>query len=136
MADETATTTTTTTTGRSPALAISNMMVRLLSRYTGRGPTKARTTLNTNIVVVLFEDALTRGEQNLVAAGQVDAVHDIRRTFHEVMRAEAIAGVEEVLGRRVVSCLGDVDPQANIAAIAFVLDRQPETGSAEVADAE
>lgn len=124
------------TTAHSPSLAISNEMVRMLSRYTGRGPTKARTTLNSNVVVVVFHDALTRGELSLVAAGQLEAVHMMRRTFHELLRAEAIERVEEILGRAVTACLADVDPVANVAAILFVLDPVPESGRVEVAAVE
>jgi uncharacterized protein YbcI len=117
-----------------PALAISNEMVRLLSRYTGRGPTKARTTLNSNIVVVAFEDTLTKGEQNLVAAGQQEAVLTMRRTFHQIMREEAGSKVQEILGRRVVACLSDIDPAANVAAMVFVLDTRTESGRTQVAE--
>ena len=52
------------------AARISTGMVQLMSRFTGRGPTKARTSVNTNLVVVVFEQTLTKGELNLVRAGQ------------------------------------------------------------------
>jgi uncharacterized protein YbcI len=107
---------------QSMALAISNEMVQLFSRYTGRGPTKARTVVNSSLAVVAFQDTLTKGEQNLVAAGQVDAVYTMRRTFHLVMREEAASTVSRILGRRVVACLCDVDPNANVAAMVFMLD--------------
>lgn len=45
------------------AAAISNAVVRELSRTTGRGPTKAKTTLGGNAVFVVLQDTLTRGEQ-------------------------------------------------------------------------
>jgi len=35
---------------------ISNLTVRLLSQYTGRGPTKARTYLNDDMVTVVLQD--------------------------------------------------------------------------------
>ncbi len=38
---------------------------RELARATGRGPTKARTTLGENAVFVVLQDTLTRGEQTL-----------------------------------------------------------------------
>lgn len=120
------------TTTRTPSLAISNEMVRMLSRYTGRGPTKARTTLNTNVAVVVFHDALTKGELSLVAAGQLDAVNMMRRTFHDLLRSEASESVSKILGRQVTACLTDIDPLANIAAIVFVLDDRPESGRVEV----
>ena len=118
----------------SPAASIADRMVRLIHHYTGRGPTTARTTLNTNIVVVAFHDTLTKGEQNLVAAGQSDAVHAMRRIFHDVMGPEAVATVREVLNREVVSFLSDIDPRSNVAAMVFVLEPRPETGRVQVAD--
>ncbi len=52
------------------ATRISNTVVRALSRTTGRGPTKAKTTLGPNGVFVVLQDTLTRGEQTLADAGQ------------------------------------------------------------------
>jgi uncharacterized protein YbcI len=43
----------------SKAAAISNLVVRTLSEYTGRGPTKARTYFSDDIVTVVLQDTLT-----------------------------------------------------------------------------
>src|SRR5206468_3671214 len=100
------------------ALTISNQMVRLLAQYVGRGPTKARTTLNQNLVVVTFGDTLTRAEENLVAAGEAEAVVSMRRVFHNTMRDEAVQIVEEISGRAVAAFLADIDTGADIAILA------------------
>ena len=42
--------------------AISAAIVKLMAEYTGRGPTKARTTIRDNVVVVMLEQTLTKGE--------------------------------------------------------------------------
>ena len=118
------------------AAQIQNQMVRLLVRYTGRGPTKTRTTVNTNLIAVIFQDTLTKAEMNLVAAGQARSVTEMRRTFGSLMREEATEIVEEVTGRRVLTMLSDVDPEANIAAQVFVLEPVSETGVAMVAQAD
>src|SRR5258706_453589 len=47
----------------SVAADISNAVVRLLSDYTGRGPTKARTYLHEDLVSVVLRDTLTKGER-------------------------------------------------------------------------
>jgi uncharacterized protein YbcI len=120
----------------SAAAQISREMVRLMSRYTGRGPTKARATVNTNLVVVVFEDTLTRGELNLVSAGQADSVIRMRRSFQSLMRDDAIAIVEGLTGRKVRALLSDVDPAQDVAAELFVLERLPDTGVAETVEAE
>jgi uncharacterized protein YbcI len=119
-----------------PAVSISNRMVRLLARYVGRGPTKARTTLSQNLVVVTFGDTMTRAEHNLVAAGEADAVAAMRRVFHASMREEAIRAIEEVLGRDVIAYLADIDTSANVALVAFVLAPRegPESDGAAAQD--
>jgi uncharacterized protein YbcI len=104
-----------------PAVTISNQMVRLLARYVGRGPTKARTTLAQNLVVVTFGETMTRAELNLVAAGKAEAVASMRRVFQATMREEAESLIEETLGRTVTAYLADIDTDANVALVAFVL---------------
>jgi uncharacterized protein YbcI len=106
---------------------ISREIVRLVSRYTGRGPTKARTMINMNVVLVVLDDALTRAEQNLAAAGEQEAVIGMRRTFHHLMRDEVSATVEQLTGRKVVSFLSDVDPKGNRACQVFVLEARSDT---------
>jgi uncharacterized protein YbcI len=121
-------------TGYSLASRISTEMVRFMSRYTGRGPTRARTTLNTNVAAVVLEDTLTKAETNLVAAGEIEAVCQQRRTFHHLMRDEVIATIEELTGRRVRAYLSDISPEAGIAAHTFVFEPRPDTGEAYVAE--
>jgi uncharacterized protein YbcI len=111
-------------------------MVHLFSKYFGRGPTRARTTLNTNVALVAMADTLTKAEQNLIAAGEAEAVRSLRRTLHGSMRDEAVARIEEILGRKVVGYMADVDTDANMGVVAFVLAPAMETGLVEVADAE
>jgi len=121
--------------GYSAAARISNHMVRLMSRYTGRGPTTARTMLNTNSATVILHDTLTRAETNLVAAGESESVIQQRRTFHRMMRDEAVAAVEEATGRRVHAYLADIAPNEGIGAHVFVFEPRPETGEAYFAEA-
>jgi uncharacterized protein YbcI len=108
---------------RSPAQTISNAMVGLIRRNTGRGPTHARTALNSNFVLVSFHGMLTRAEQHLVDGGRADVVIETRRTLHEVMREEAVELVEGTLDRHVESLLSDIDPAAGVAVMVFMLDR-------------
>jgi uncharacterized protein YbcI len=121
--------------GYSVAARISRELVKLISNYTGRGPTKARTTLNTNFATVLLEDTLTRGEQNLVGAGEHESVRRQRDIFHRLMRDDAIALVERATGRSVRAYLSDVAPDADVAMLAFIFDPLPETGEVSVAEA-
>ena len=50
--------------------AISTAIVHMLAETTGKGPTKAKTTLGENGVFVVLQDNLTKGERTLAAAGE------------------------------------------------------------------
>ena len=115
--------------GTNPSLAISNLTVRLLSRYTGRGPTKARTYLNDDLVTIVLQDSLTHAERVLVEQGQSELVLTTRRTFQAVMGDDLIAGVEEILGRKVVAfCSANhVDP--DIAVESLILAPVPSSAA-------
>jgi uncharacterized protein YbcI len=104
-----------------PALAISNHVVRLLSEYTGRGPTRARTAFSHDLVTVVVQDLLAKGERSLVRDGKGDLVLDVRRAYQATMRDELTAGVEQITGRRVVAFLSANHVEPDIAIESFVL---------------
>jgi uncharacterized protein YbcI len=101
-------------------------MVRLVLQYTGRGPTKARTTIDSGFVLVALDDTLTRSEQSLLAAGDGDLVRQRRQRLHELMRDEAVAIVEGAIGRKVRAFLGDVSPDEGVAVAVFLLQPPPD----------
>ena len=102
---------------------ISSAVVHLFSKHTGRGPTKARTTLDADLVVVLLQDGMTKGEKSLVQAGRAAEVLQIRRTFQETMRAELVEAVERLTRRNVVSFMSANDTDPDAAAEIFLLDQ-------------
>jgi uncharacterized protein YbcI len=111
--------------GNSLYSAISNTNVRLLREYTGRGPTKARTTIRENIVVVMLEQTLTKGEQVLVEKGRTDNVLELRREYQEAMRDEVSAEVAKLTGRNVLAMMSANHIDPDLAAEIFVLDGPP-----------
>ena len=76
--------------------AISNAVVHFTREYTGRGPTKARTTIGNDMVVTRLEDTLTKGERSLADSGKRDMVLDIRRCFQMTMRQDLVAEIEKL----------------------------------------
>jgi uncharacterized protein YbcI len=121
---------------RYAAKEIVREMVQLYSRKLGRGPTKARIIANTNAVLVIFEDGLTKAEHTLVSAGEADQVMRTRERITDAMRLESTAIIESLTGRTVIAYLTGLDPEANVAMTVFLLDTQPETGTVEVAEEE
>jgi len=122
--------------GGSLALAISNAMGRLIAETTGRGPTKARTTIGRDHVLVMLRDTLTRGERTLAERGYSDEVLHIRRRYQDVMRVDATAMVEELLGRRVVGFMSDNHLDPDLAAEVFVLEPATGDGAGHLAEAD
>jgi uncharacterized protein YbcI len=102
--------------------AISNSLVSLLHRYTGRGPTRARTTVDENLVVCVLGATLTKGEQSLVEAGKHEVVLQARRAFQEALKDEAIDAVQEISGRRVVAFMSSNHIDPDLAVEVFILD--------------
>ena len=106
--------------------AISNLIVRLFAEYTGRGPTKARTSIRDNVIVCIAEDNMTKAERRLTQEGEGELVVTVRRKFQSTMRDDLVGGVELLTGRKVVSFLSDHDAGADTAAEVFVLDGPPQ----------
>ena len=106
-------------------LAISNSVVAHLRDYTGRGPTKARTSIRDNVVVVILEQTLTKGERSLVALGREVKVLEIRQEFQAAMRESCSAAVAALTGRTVLAMLSANHINPDIAAEIFVLDSAP-----------
>src|SRR5207245_2953133 len=76
---------------RSMSSAISTAVVALLGEYTGRGPTKARTHINEDLIIVVLYDMLTAEERDIVRSGGVDLVLATRKAFQKAMKPELIA---------------------------------------------
>ncbi|MBA3421890.1 MAG: DUF2294 domain-containing protein [Thermoleophilaceae bacterium] len=102
--------------------AISNKVVQLMSEYTGRGPTRARTFIDDGLVVCLLQDTLTKGERALTEHEQSEAVLQLRGTFQRTMRQEASAAIEELTGRRVVAFMSDNHIDPDVAVEVFLLE--------------
>jgi uncharacterized protein YbcI len=109
--------------GRSGLSAhVSTRMVQLFRDYTGRGPTKARTYVQDDLIVCVMRDTLGKGELAIAEHLGHDIVLDQRRAFQRAMRADAVALVEELTGRSVVAFMSDNHIDPDIAVETFVLE--------------
>jgi uncharacterized protein YbcI len=102
--------------------AISDAIVRVSADFIGRGPTRAKTYINGDIVFCVMEDTLTRGERSLVADGDGESVRQMRRRFQDAMRRQVCTAVEALTERKVISFLSDNDIEAETAIEVFILD--------------
>jgi uncharacterized protein YbcI len=106
--------------------AISNLTIRLLSKYTGRGPNKVRTYFNDDMVTIVLRDMLTKAEATLRDNGQADLVLATRHRFQELMSEELIAGIEDILQREVVAFMSANNVNPDLAVETFILAPLPD----------
>ena len=113
------------------AAEISDRVVGLLKRYTGRGPTRARTIIDGDAVVCVLHDTLTPAEATLAARGEAEVVLAGRRAFRRAMQEEARTTVEEVMGRGVTAFLSDTSLDPDVSVEVFMLDGAAGSTSSE-----
>jgi uncharacterized protein YbcI len=102
--------------------AVSNAVVGILSKYAGRGPTRARTMHSGRVVVCMLEDTMTKPEQHLAVRGEEDLVLEMRHALQRAMRDDLTSAVESFTGRKVVAFLSANHIAPDLAAEVFVLD--------------
>lgn len=104
--------------------AISNGVVGTISEFTGRGPTKVRTTFSGDWVFVTLEDSLTKGERKLAQLGREDSVTRTRHDYQTAMESDLTKMVEELTGRKVLAFMSanHVDPDYAVEAFALAPD--------------
>ena len=103
--------------------AVTNGIVKLFRDYYGRGPTKAKSyMLDDRILVCVLEETMTRVERTLVQNGQGDKVRDVRLTFQEAMADEFKGVVGGIIGRPVVAYHSQLTLEPDIGFEFFVLD--------------
>ena len=105
---------------------ISTSAVQLLHEYTGRGPTKAKTMINENVVTILLADTLTSGERHLADNGRADRVLKLRHDFQLMMRDDLVGIVERQLERKVIAFMSQNHVDPDLAVEVFVLEPPPE----------
>ena len=101
--------------------AISNGMVALLKEFYGRGPTRAKTYYQDDLVVCLLRGGFTRVEQTLLEGGRGDSVIQQRMDFQELMRERFVAVIEDMTGRQVIGFMSGNQQDPDIMCEVFIL---------------
>src|SRR3954447_22615058 len=102
--------------------AVTNGIVQLFREYYGRGPTKAKSyILDDRIVVCVLEDTMTRVEKTLADNGHGDKVREVRLVFQEAMAHEFKQCVRDSLGREVLGYHSQLTLDPDLGFEFFVL---------------
>jgi uncharacterized protein YbcI len=96
-------------------------MVALLKEFYGRGPTRAKTYYQDDLVVCLLRGGFTRVEQTLLEGGRGDSVIQQRMEFQELMRERFAAVVEDTTGRQVIGFMSGNQQDPDIMCEVFIL---------------
>jgi uncharacterized protein YbcI len=115
-------------------VAISNAIVRILREYTGRGPTKAKTTIRDDVVLVMLQQSLTKGELSLVRNGRAEKVLEIRHEYQKAMQEECIEAIAALTGRNVTAMLSANHIEPDLGAEIFVLEGPPDRNHRRLVD--
>ena len=105
---------------------ISREMVRLQAEYYGKGPTRAKTYIVDDLVVVVLEETFTRAERTLAERGEREAIQHIRRRFQQQMADKFTAVVEHATGRKVRAFLSETNIEQDVSVETFLLADDPE----------
>jgi|SRR5690349_5186785 len=103
--------------------AVTREVIRIQSESHGRGPKKAFSFHNGNVLVTILEEVLSPAERRLVGNGQGEAVLKIRRLYQSTVAAEMKERIEAVTGRRVTALMSDHHVEPDMAVEVFILDR-------------
>lgn len=114
------------------AAAISNTVVRAIAETTGRGPTRARTTIGQDSIFVVVQDTLTKGERSLVEAGDTESVLRMREAWQRVMHDSLNRDIEQLTGRRIVGFMSTNHVEPDVGVEIFILE--PDGGGDRVAE--
>ncbi len=100
---------------------IAREIVRLQAEYYGKGPTKAKTYIVDDLVVVVLEESFTRAEKTLAERGEREAIQHIRRRFQQQMADSFTSVVEQATGRKVRAFLSETDIDQDVSVETFLL---------------
>ena len=115
----------------SVSAAISNATVQLMNEYTGRGPTKAKTAIDRDVITVVLQDTMTKAERTLANIGQGMFVIDMRHRFQHAMQDDLVAAVERLTQRKVMAFMSDNHIDPDMAAEVFILEPESDTNDTD-----
>jgi uncharacterized protein YbcI len=101
--------------------AISDGLVALLKEFYGRGPTRAKSYYEDDLVVCLLRGGFSRVEQTLLAGGRGASVIQQRMEFQDVMRERFEAVIEQATGRQVIGFMSGNQQDPDIMCEVFIL---------------
>jgi uncharacterized protein YbcI len=101
---------------------ISTKFVQLLKEHGDRGPTRCRTYVDDDLVIVLLRGGFSRMENTLFEDGKWLDVRSTRHAFQDTMEGRLTEVIERLTGREVAAFMSASHQHPDLQIEAFVLD--------------
>ena len=101
--------------------AISDGLVALLKEFYGRGPTRAKSYYEDDLVVCVLRGGFTRVERTLLEGGRGAAVIQQRMAFQDLMRQRFETVIQNATGRPVIGYMSGNQQDPDIMCEVFIL---------------
>jgi uncharacterized protein YbcI len=105
---------------------VSRELVHALKLSYGKGPTKAKSYLCDDILLVVMQGGLLPAETTMVERGRDDLVREFRQQFENELAHAFTALVEEITGRKVLNYQSQIMFDPDMIFELFVLDGDDE----------
>lgn len=109
----------------SVAATISREIVSVLKNSVGRGPTRAKTYIHDDCVLVLLREGHTKSEGTLLEGGGERIVAQSRVDLSETIRIPLTEVVERNTGRKTAGFLSSSRQHPDLLSFIFVLETSP-----------
>lgn len=94
----------------------------MLKEHADRGPTKCRTYIDDDLVIVLMRGGFSRLENTLFESGKFLDVRKMRHVFQDTMEGRFSEVIESLTGREVAAFMSASHQHPDLQMEIFVLD--------------
>jgi len=101
---------------------ISNEVVGLYKSHFGSGPTRCRTYIQPELVIVVLGEGYTAAEQTMFEAGKWYEVRQARQMWQDTMKVRFVETIERLTGNTVRAFMSASHQNPDLAVEMFVLE--------------
>jgi uncharacterized protein YbcI len=101
---------------------ISSEMVRAQKEFFGKGPTKAKTYILDDLLIIVMRGGMTTAEKTMLKFGQFDQVRQFRQLFENEMTERLTDMIEQLTQRKVLTYQSQVLFDPDVVVEMFVFD--------------
>ena len=110
---------------------ISNEMVRAQKEFFGKGPTKAKSYVLDDMLIIVMRGGMTTAEKTMLEFGRADQVREFRQLFENEMTERLTEKMEALTGRTIVNYQSQVMFDPDLIVEMFVFDSEGSSDAIE-----